>query len=144
MVVYAAASANLSRTRARSLARGRLRADQHGPIASYGARSLARGRRRDHLRGPSRVRCRIAHAGSAARAICADRSRLRCTVARSDRLHGLPHGRVGYDEAMAIGLGCMRLSTDSARDPVRGRAVIAAAVAAGIELLDTSDAYALD
>src|SRR5262245_44840085 len=45
---------------------------------------------------------------------------------------------------MAIGLGCMRLSTDPARDPDRGRAVIAAALAAGIELLDTADAYALD
>jgi aryl-alcohol dehydrogenase-like predicted oxidoreductase/predicted kinase len=45
---------------------------------------------------------------------------------------------------MAIGLGCMRLSTDAARDPARGLAVIAAALAAGIELLDTADAYALD
>ncbi|TMQ06333.1 MAG: aldo/keto reductase, partial [Deltaproteobacteria bacterium] len=46
--------------------------------------------------------------------------------------------------AMAIGLGCMRLSTERARDPERGRAVIAAAVDAGIELLDTADAYAWD
>lgn len=38
----------------------------------------------------------------------------------------------------------MRLSTDAARDPARGRAVIAAAVAGGIDLLDTADAYALD
>lgn len=45
---------------------------------------------------------------------------------------------------MAIGLGCMRLSTDPARDPVRGRAVIAAAIDAGVRLLDTADAYALD
>ena len=45
---------------------------------------------------------------------------------------------------MAIGLGCMRLSTDAARDPVRGRAVIEAAIAGGIALLDTADAYALD
>ncbi|HEX3763659.1 MAG TPA: aldo/keto reductase, partial [Kofleriaceae bacterium] len=45
---------------------------------------------------------------------------------------------------MAIGLGCMRLSTDAARDPERGAAVIAAAVEAGIALLDTADAYALD
>ncbi|HEY0993188.1 MAG TPA: aldo/keto reductase, partial [Kofleriaceae bacterium] len=45
---------------------------------------------------------------------------------------------------MAIGLGCMRLSTDAARDPVRGRAVIAAAIAGGIAVLDTADAYALD
>src|SRR5215813_8950607 len=45
---------------------------------------------------------------------------------------------------MAIGLGCMRLATDPARDPDRGRAVIAAAIDAGIALLDTADAYALD
>jgi aryl-alcohol dehydrogenase-like predicted oxidoreductase/predicted kinase/histidinol phosphatase-like enzyme len=45
---------------------------------------------------------------------------------------------------MTIGLGCMRLSTDAERDPVRGRQVIAAAIAAGVELLDTADAYALD
>lgn len=44
----------------------------------------------------------------------------------------------------AIGLGCMRLSTDAARDPGRGRAVIAAAIEAGVALLDTADAYALD
>jgi aryl-alcohol dehydrogenase-like predicted oxidoreductase len=45
---------------------------------------------------------------------------------------------------MAIGLGCMRLSTDAARDPARGRAVIAAAIEAGTAQLDTADAYALD
>ena len=45
---------------------------------------------------------------------------------------------------MTIGLGCMRLSTDPARDPERGAAVIAAAADAGIALLDTADAYALD
>jgi len=45
---------------------------------------------------------------------------------------------------VTIGLGCMRLSTDAARDPERGCAVIAAAVDAGIALLDTADAYALD
>lgn len=49
-----------------------------------------------------------------------------------------------YDVSVPIGLGCMRLSTDVARDPVRGRAVIAAALAGGIELLNTADAYALD
>src|SRR5262245_8639540 len=38
----------------------------------------------------------------------------------------------------------MRLSTDAARDDCRGRAVIAAAIDAGIALLDTADAYALD
>ena len=45
---------------------------------------------------------------------------------------------------MAIGLGCMRLSTDAARDATAGRAVIAAALDAGVALLDTADAYALD
>src|ERR1041385_774315 len=50
---------------------------------------------------------------------------------------------MAYDRAMAIGLGCMRLSTDPDRDPDRGRAVIAAAIDAGIVLLDTADAYAL-
>jgi len=45
---------------------------------------------------------------------------------------------------MTIGLGCMRLSTDAARDDGRGRAVIAAAIDAGVSLLDTADAYALD
>src|SRR3954467_15181865 len=43
-----------------------------------------------------------------------------------------------------IGLGCMRLSTDAARDPGRGRSVLEAALAAGATLLDTADAYALD
>lgn len=38
----------------------------------------------------------------------------------------------------------MRLSTDAARDPARGRAVIEAALDAGATLLDTADAYALD
>ena len=47
-------------------------------------------------------------------------------------------------EAGTIGLGCMRLSTDAARDDDRGRAVIAAAIDAGVTLLDTADAYAHD
>ena len=38
----------------------------------------------------------------------------------------------------------MRLSTDPARDEEAGVAVIATAVAAGVTLLDTADAYALD
>src|SRR5258706_14674587 len=38
----------------------------------------------------------------------------------------------------------MRLSTDATRDDARGAAVIVAALDAGIELLDTADAYALD
>ena len=43
---------------------------------------------------------------------------------------------------MTIGLGCMRLSTDAARDPERGVAVITAAIEAGIALLDTADVTA--
>src|SRR4051812_28803985 len=38
----------------------------------------------------------------------------------------------------------MRLSTDPARDPARSRAVLEAALAAGADLLDTADVYALD
>jgi len=41
-----------------------------------------------------------------------------------------------------IGLGCMRLSTAKDRDEDRSRAVLAAALAANIPLLGTSDAYA--
>ncbi|HEY5938679.1 MAG TPA: aldo/keto reductase [Kofleriaceae bacterium] len=43
-----------------------------------------------------------------------------------------------------IGLGCMRLSTDADRDDQRSAEVLDAAIAAGIDLLDTADAYALD
>ena len=43
-----------------------------------------------------------------------------------------------------IGLGCMRLSTEPDRDETRARAVIAAAIAGGVELFDTADAYGLD
>jgi aryl-alcohol dehydrogenase-like predicted oxidoreductase len=43
-----------------------------------------------------------------------------------------------------IGLGCMRLSTAPERDERRARAVIDAAVAAGVELFDTADAYCHD
>jgi aryl-alcohol dehydrogenase-like predicted oxidoreductase len=43
-----------------------------------------------------------------------------------------------------IGLGCMRLSTDAGRDEAGARAVIAAALDAGVDLLDTADAYGLD
>jgi aryl-alcohol dehydrogenase-like predicted oxidoreductase/histidinol phosphatase-like enzyme len=45
---------------------------------------------------------------------------------------------------MAIGLGCMRLSTLLTRDGARGIAVIHAALDAGVTLLDTADAYCLD
>lgn len=43
-----------------------------------------------------------------------------------------------------IGLGCMRLSTDAARDDQQSAEVLDAALAAGVDLLDTADAYALD
>jgi aryl-alcohol dehydrogenase-like predicted oxidoreductase/histidinol phosphatase-like enzyme len=43
-----------------------------------------------------------------------------------------------------IGLGCMRLSTVEPRDPARAVAVIHTALAAGVTLLDTADAYCLD
>src|SRR5689334_18865101 len=43
-----------------------------------------------------------------------------------------------------MGLGCMRLSTEPDRDDARSREVLEAAVAAGIGLYDTADAYALD
>ncbi|HEU0030601.1 MAG TPA: aldo/keto reductase [Kofleriaceae bacterium] len=44
----------------------------------------------------------------------------------------------------AVGLGCMRWSTEPARDEARARAVLAAALEAGVELLDTADSYARD
>ena len=44
----------------------------------------------------------------------------------------------------SIGLGCMRLSTHSNRVPENGIAVIHAALAAGVRLLDTADVYCLD
>jgi len=40
-----------------------------------------------------------------------------------------------------VGLGCMRLSTDDARDEERGAATITAAVDAGITVFDTARAY---
>jgi aryl-alcohol dehydrogenase-like predicted oxidoreductase/predicted kinase len=42
-----------------------------------------------------------------------------------------------------VGMGCMRLSTEADRDDERSLAVIRAAIAAGVTLLDTADAYAL-
>lgn len=42
--------------------------------------------------------------------------------------------------ARSIGLGCMRLSTEAAR-PDNARAIIDAAIAAGITLVDTADVY---
>ena len=44
----------------------------------------------------------------------------------------------------AVGLGCMRLSTDPERDDARALAVLAAAFDAGVDLVDTADAYAHD
>jgi aryl-alcohol dehydrogenase-like predicted oxidoreductase/predicted kinase/histidinol phosphatase-like enzyme len=43
-----------------------------------------------------------------------------------------------------VGMGCMRLSTDPDRDEARGIAVLHAALDAGINLLDTADAYCHD
>jgi aryl-alcohol dehydrogenase-like predicted oxidoreductase len=45
---------------------------------------------------------------------------------------------------MVRAIGCMRLSTDPARDPERGRATILQALDAGVRLFDTADSYALD
>ena len=44
----------------------------------------------------------------------------------------------------AIGLGCMRLSTDSERSDERAYATIRAAIEAGVTLLDTAPSYGLD
>jgi aryl-alcohol dehydrogenase-like predicted oxidoreductase len=44
----------------------------------------------------------------------------------------------------AIGLGCMRLSTDADRDDARSVRVLHAAFDAGVTFLDTSNAYCLD
>jgi aryl-alcohol dehydrogenase-like predicted oxidoreductase/histidinol phosphatase-like enzyme len=46
--------------------------------------------------------------------------------------------------APLIGMGCMRLSTDRDRDEARGMAVLHAAFDAGVNLLDTADAYCWD
>jgi aryl-alcohol dehydrogenase-like predicted oxidoreductase/histidinol phosphatase-like enzyme/predicted kinase len=43
-----------------------------------------------------------------------------------------------------VGLGAMRLSTAADRDDERGLAVLCAAIDAGVDLIDTSDAYGLD
>lgn len=45
---------------------------------------------------------------------------------------------------MTIGLGCMRLSTEASRSDDTSEAVVGAALAAGVRLFDTADAYALD
>jgi aryl-alcohol dehydrogenase-like predicted oxidoreductase len=46
--------------------------------------------------------------------------------------------------ARPIGMGCMRLSTDTDRDEMRALDVLHAALDAGVTLLDTADAYCLD
>ena len=45
---------------------------------------------------------------------------------------------------LRIGLGCMRLSTEPARDEALAAATIAAAVDAGITVFDTAHAYGRD
>jgi aryl-alcohol dehydrogenase-like predicted oxidoreductase/histidinol phosphatase-like enzyme/predicted kinase len=47
------------------------------------------------------------------------------------------------DGVPLVGIGCMRLSTDPARDDARSIAVLHAALDEGITLLDTADAYGL-
>ena len=50
----------------------------------------------------------------------------------------------GPDRDAALGLGCMRLSTERDRDESTAIAVLHAAFEAGIRFLDTADAYAWD
>ncbi len=47
-------------------------------------------------------------------------------------------------ELSRLGLGCMRLSTAGRPDPQTARAVLEAALAAGVDWFDTADAYAVD
>src|ERR1700722_20416380 len=42
---------------------------------------------------------------------------------------------------LRVGLGCMRLSTDSDRDEAVGLSTIAAAIGAGVTVFDTAHAY---
>ena len=49
-----------------------------------------------------------------------------------------------YTHMKPIGIGCMRLSTESDRDDARGIEVLHAALDAGVTFLDTADAYCLD
>ncbi len=48
------------------------------------------------------------------------------------------------DPVQWIGLGCMRLSTEPARDEAAAVAVLHAAFDAGVDFLDTADAYCRD
>ncbi len=56
----------------------------------------------------------------------------------------VPAARYGAAVDRPLGLGCMRLSTEMARDDARALAVLTAALDAGVDLLDTADAYAHD
>ena len=47
-------------------------------------------------------------------------------------------------QAAPLAVGCMRLSTEADRDDARALATLHAALDAGVTLLDTADAYALD
>jgi aryl-alcohol dehydrogenase-like predicted oxidoreductase len=60
--------------------------------------------------------------------------------------HGAIHAltAVTCKDQRVIGLGCMRLSTEPARDEAAALALLGAALDAGITLLDTADAYCLD
>src|SRR4026207_1448259 len=52
--------------------------------------------------------------------------------------------RRASDGGPLIGMGCMRLSTERARDDERAIAVLHAALDAGINFFDTADAYCWD
>ncbi len=49
-----------------------------------------------------------------------------------------------FESFVPVAMGCMRLSTDPERDAVRGVAVLHSALEAGVNVLDTSDAYCWD
>jgi aryl-alcohol dehydrogenase-like predicted oxidoreductase len=51
---------------------------------------------------------------------------------------------LSYNRSVRIALGCMRLSTDSARDETRALDTIEAALDAGVRIFDTARSYALD
>src|SRR5512145_621969 len=50
----------------------------------------------------------------------------------------------GFLNTLPLAIGCMRLSTEPGRDEARSLATLHAALDAGVTLLDTADAYALD
>lgn len=55
-----------------------------------------------------------------------------------------PSGPSSGGRARTLAMGTMRLSTEASRDEARALEVIAAALAGGVRLFDTADAYALD